>query len=434
MTATAPQATGSIQAPRSRARQLLAVSLGNAVEWFDWYVYSMLAVYFAGQFFPSEAEDSLVPLLSTLAIFAVGFLARPLGGLYIGVLADRFGRRRVLSGTVVGMGLGSLLIGLAPTYEQIGIAAPALLLFARLLQGFSAGGEYAAGSAFLVESAPEGRRGLFASFFYISATSANLLAIGISALLATTLSAEDMASWGWRIPFLLGSLAAVVGLWVRTHSDETLSEEHLDQAASSDRVRLLDFVRHHPKQTLQVFGLMAAPGLIFYVWTGFLATYANISVGLDVSTGLVTGAISLTVFLILTPLFGLLSDRIGRKPQMIAYCLFFIFATVPLLGSLRPTFASLLFVQLTGMVFIAAFMSITSAVFAELFPARLRSSGIGFPYALSVALFGGTGPYVATALIDRGHPSHFAWYIVALTVISALVVLRLPETAHKPLR
>ena len=434
MTATAPQAATSTQVPRSRVRQLVAVSLGNAVEWFDWYVYSMLAVDFAGQFFPSESGDSLVPLLSTLAIFAVGFLARPLGGLYIGVLADRFGRRRVLSGTVVGMGVGSFLIGIAPTYEQIGIAAPALLLFARLLQGFSAGGEYAAGSAFLIESAPEGRRGLFASFFYVSATSANLLAIGISALLATTLSSQDMTTWGWRVPFLLGSVAAVVGLWVRTHSDETLSEEHLNKATSSDRVRLLDFVRHHPKQTLQVFGLMAAPGLIFYVWTGFLATYANISVGLAVETGLVTGAISLTVFLLLTPLFGLLSDRIGRKPQMIAYCLFFVFATVPLLGSLRATFASLLFVQLTGMVFIAGFMSITSAVFAELFPAKLRGSGIGFPYALSVALFGGTGPYVATALIDRGHPSHFAWYIVGLTVITTLFVLRLPETAHKPLR
>lgn len=431
MTTNAPPA---VQVPTSRSRQLLAASVGNAVEWFDWYIYSMLAVYFATQFFPSGSGDSLVPLMSTLAIFAVGFLARPLGGLFIGVLADRFGRRRVLSGTVIGMGIGSLLIAIAPTYEQVGLLAPAILLFARLLQGFSAGGEYAASSAFLVESAPEGRRGLFSSFFYISATSANLLAIGMSALLATALSADAMTTWGWRVPFLLGSVAAIVGLWVRTHAEETLSEDQLEKARGNDRVRIFDFLREHPKQALQIFGLMAAPGLVFYVWTAFLPTYANITTGLDVKTGLTTGVISLAVFLGLQPVFGILSDKIGRKPMMLTFGFFFIVATVPLLGSLQPTFLGLLFVQLTGLVFIAAFTSINSAIVAEMFPARLRSSGIGFPYALSLALFGGTGPYVATLLIERGHPSHFAWYIVAIAVVSTLVMLRMPETAHKPLR
>lgn len=417
----------------NRLKQLMAASVGNAVEWFDWYVYSMLAVYFAGQFFPAESKDSLVPLMSTLAIFAVGFFARPLGGLVIGMLADRYGRRRALSATIVGMGIGSLMIGLAPTYAQVGIAAPAILLAARLMQGASAGGEYAAGSAFLIESAPEGRRGLFSSFFYISATSANLAAIGISALLANTLSNDAMTSWGWRIPFLLGSVAAIVGLWVRTHATETLEEDGIDKPKGA-RVGMFDFFREHPKQALQIFGLTAAPAVVFYVWTAYLPTYASITVGFDLKKGLATGVISLAVFLLLQPVFGLLSDKIGRKPMLLTFGLFFVFATVPLLSSLQPTFTSLLFVQLTGLCFVAAWSSISSAVAAELFPARLRSSGIGFPYALAVAVFGGTGPYVATYLVDIGHAASFGWYVVAIAVVSTIVYAFLPETAHRPLR
>lgn len=417
----------------NRVRQLVAASVGNAVEWFDWYVYSMLAVYFAGQFFPATSQDSLVPLMSTLAIFAVGFFARPLGGLVIGMLADRFGRRRALSATIVGMGVGSLMIGLAPTYAQIGIAAPAILLVARLIQGASAGGEYAAATAFVVESAPQGRRGLFSSFMYISATSANLAAIGISALLANTLSAEAMTSWGWRVPFLLGSVAAVVGLWVRTHAQETLEQEVIGKPKGS-RVRVFDFFREHPKQALQIFGLTAAPALVFYVWTAYLPTYASITVGFNLEKGLATGVLSLAVFLLLQPVFGALSDKIGRKPMLLAFGLFFTVATVPLLTSLQPTFGSLLFVQVTGLVFVAAWSSISSAVAAELFPARLRGSGIGFPYALAVAVFGGTGPYVATYLVDLGHAASFGWYVVAVALVSTVVYAWLPETARRPLR
>lgn len=411
----------------------MAASVGNAVEWFDWYVYSMLAVYFAEQFFPASSEDSLVPLLSTLAIFAVGFFARPLGGLVIGMLADRFGRRRALSATIVGMGVGSLMIGLAPTYAQIGILAPGILLVARLIQGASAGGEYAAGSAFLIESAPVGRRGLFSSFFYISATSANLAAIGISALLANTLEVETMTSWGWRIPFLLGSVAALVGLWVRAHAEETLQED-TSQKPKGARVGLFDFFREHPKESLQVFGLTAAPALAFYVWTAYLPTYASITVGFDLDKGLLTGVISLGIFLVLQPVFGALSDKVGRKPMLLVFGAFFTIATVPLLASLQPTFGSLLFVQLTGLVFIAAWSSISSAIAAELFPAWLRGSGIGFPYALAVALFGGTGPYVATYLVDIGQAASFGWYVVAIALVSTVVYASMPETAHRPLR
>jgi MHS family alpha-ketoglutarate permease-like MFS transporter len=419
--------------PASRSRQLLAVCIGNAVEWFDWYIYSILAVYFAGQFFPSSSKDSLVPLLSTLAIFAVGFFARPVGGLLIGVLADRYGRKRALSATIVGMGVGSLMIGLSPTYEQIGIFAPLLLLLARIIQGASAGGEYAAGSAFLIESAPEGRRGLFSSVFYMSATTANLAAIGLAALLSNKLTGDAMTTWGWRVPFLLGSVAAVIGVWFRLKAEETLHADVID-SSKKDRVGLFDFFREHPRQAMQIFGLTAAPALVFYVWTAFLPTYASITVGFDVSKGLTTGVISLTVFLVALPLCGMLSDRIGRKPMLIAFGLFFVVATVPLLASLEPTMGSLLFVQITGLIFIAGWASISVATAAELFPARLRSSGIGFPYALAVAIFGGTGPYVATWLVDMGHPERFGWYVAAIAAISTVVYVFLPETAKKPLR
>ncbi|GAB3076328.1 MFS transporter [Nocardioides zeae] len=419
--------------PTSRSRQLLAVCVGNAVEWFDWYIYSILAIYFAGQFFPATTDDSLVPLLSTLAIFAVGFFARPVGGLVIGVLADRFGRRRALSGTIVGMGVGSLMIGLSPTYEQIGILAPVILLVARIIQGASAGGEYAAGSAFLIESAPSARRGLFSSVFYMSATVANLAAIGMAALLANLLAADAMTSWGWRVPFLLGSVAAFVGLWVRRRAEETLHEDVIEKP-KGDRVGLFDFFREHPKEALQIFGLTAAPALVFYVWTAFLPTYASITVGFDVSKGLVTGVISLSVFLLALPVCGALSDKLGRRPMLIAFGLFFVIATVPLLSSLRPTMASLLLVQVTGLLFIACWASISAATAAELFPARLRGAGIGFPYALAVALFGGTGPYVATWLVDIGHAERFGWYVAAIAAVSTVVYFLLPETAKRPLR
>ncbi|MEO3828585.1 MFS transporter [Actinomadura sp. B10D3] len=416
-----------------RTRQLVIGAVGNAVEWFDWYVYSMLAVYFAGQFFPKSTDESLTPLLSTLAIFAVGFFMRPLGGLVIGGLADRYGRKRALSMTIIGMGAGSLLIAVAPTYAQAGIAAPAILLLARLIQGLSAGGEYAAASSFVIESAPDHRRGFFSSFFYISATSANLAAIGISALLANLLSNSQMTGWGWRIPFLLGSVAALAGLLVRRHAHETLDEETTDRPGRGRR-GFFDFLVRYPKQSLLVFGLTAAPGLTFYVWTAYLPTYASLTVDFDPKLGLTSGAIALTWFLLLQPILGVVSDRVGRRPMLLVFGVFFAVATVPMLGLLDGSFRSMLAVQLIGLTFLACWSSISSAVAAELFPARFRSAGIGLPYAVSVALFGGTGPYVATWLVDQGRATWFPWYIALIALGSTLVYLALPETARKPLK
>lgn len=416
-------------------RQLVAASIGHAVEWFDWYIYSILAIYFSAQFFPSDAEGSLVPLLGSMAVFAVGFFARPLGGLLIGGLADRRGRKFTLVLTVLGMGAGSLMIAFSPTYDQAGVVAPIILVAARLFQGLSAGGEYAAGSAFIIESAPNNRRGLYSSFLYVSATAANLAAIGIATILSLTLSTEAMSTWGWRIPFAVGGIAALVAFWVRSFSVETLHQEPAGVAPSqpAEKVRMFTFLKQHPKSVFMVFGMTASSALVFYIWTGFLPTYANITVGFDIKQGLTASLISLSWFLLLQPVMGLISDRIGRKPLLIAFGLFFTFGTVPLMGALDNSFASFLIVQLVGLTFVAAATSIVQAVFCELFPRKMRSSGIGLPYAASVALFGGTAPYVATAMASQGNITAFPWYIAALSLVSLIIVFFLPETFKKEL-
>lgn len=421
--------------PRKTRKQIIAASVGNAIEWFDWYVYAMLAVYFSSQFFPAtEDAHSLVPLLSTLAIFAVGFFVRPFGAWLIGMFADRVGRKAALSGTIIGMGLGSLLVGIAPTYETAGLLAPAMLLLARLIQGVSAGGEFAAVSSFLVESAPEGRRGFFSSFVYISATTANLAAIGSSALLVNLLSKDEMISWGWRIPFLIGSLGALVGYIIRRSTEETLDHDtQVEVRSSSRKQQLFGFLLKHPKESAIVFGISAAPALIFYVWTSYLPTWASITVGFDPKVGLTSGVIALAWFLVLQPLMGILSDKVGRRPLLLTFGAFFTIATVPLLGWIDTSFGRMLTVQLVGVTAIACWSSISAAVSAELFPKHLRATGMGVPYAFAVAIFGGTGPYVGTWLANAGMAGAFGWYIAALAAVGTVVFFIMPETAHKSL-
>ena len=235
---------------RRPVRQLVAASIGNAVEWYDWYAYTFLAVYFSGQIFPGDADDPVVPLLSAFAVFAVGFFLRPIGGLLLGSLADRIGRRNALTVTISMMGVGSLLMAVLPTYASAGLVAPALLVLARLLQGLSIGGEFAASTTFLVESAPPGRRGLFSSFQYVSTTVGQLVASGLAAVLAATLSKPEMTAWGWRVPFVVGAVVALVGLWIRRGAEETHPDR--DGLAAGRRPPLFEALRHNPKASLLV--------------------------------------------------------------------------------------------------------------------------------------------------------------------------------------
>ncbi|MFG3368772.1 MFS transporter [Streptomyces sp. NPDC090032] len=415
--------------PRRPLRQLLAASVGNAVEWYDWYAYTFLATYIAGQVFPKGSGNSLVPLLSTFAVFAVGFFMRPVGGLLMGAVADRRGRRAALTVTILLMGGSSLLVGLTPTYASVGVLAPVVLVLARLLQGLSVGGEFAASTTFLVESAGPGRRGLFSSFQYVSTSAGQLAASGVAAVLVSTLGDGQMDSWGWRVPFVLGALLSLVGFWIRRGAYETRSAEQ----RAAGRPGLFDALRHHPRESLLICGITAGGTLAYYTWTSYLPTYAELNAGIDKADALVAGTIALAFFALLQPIGGMLSDRFGRKPLLLFFGLGFALLSVPLLRSLGDSFGSLLLVQCAGMVLLTGFTSISAAVNAEVFPARVRAAGIGFPYSLTVAVFGGTAPYVGTLFKETGHAGLFPWYVAVLCLVSSAVYLRLPESAHKEL-
>ncbi|WP_405667168.1 MFS transporter [Streptomyces sp. NBC_01166] len=417
-------------APGSSARQLAAASIGNAAEWYDWYAYSFLAVYIADQVFPKSASNSLVPLLSTFAVFAVGFFMRPIGGLLMGAVADRHGRRAALTATILLMGAGSLLVALTPTYHAAGVLAPVVLVIARLVQGLSVGGEFAASTTFLVESAGPGRRGLFSSFQYISTTIGQLIASGVAALLVLLLSNDRMNDWGWRVPFLIGALFSLVGLWIRRGAQETRTVE---QRAGA-RPGLFEALRRHPRESLLICGITAGGTIAYYTWTTYLPTFAQVNADFDKGDALVVSTISLGFFALLQPLGGMLSDRIGRKPLLLFFAIGFAALVVPLLDSVTDTFVSLLLVQCAGMVLLTGYTSVAAAVNAEIFPARVRAAGIGFPYSLTVALFGGTAPYVGTWFKEAGQAGGFPWYVAGLCLVSACFYLVLPETAKGPLK
>ncbi|WP_435372427.1 MFS transporter [Streptomyces ficellus] len=423
--------TQTLAHARRPVRQLLAASVGNAVEWYDWYAYTFLATYIAGQIFPKSSGNSLVPLLSTFAVFAVGFFMRPVGGLLMGAVADRHGRRVALTATILLMGGSSLLVGLTPTYASVGILAPVILVAARLLQGLSVGGEFAASTTFLVESAGPGRRGLFSSFQYVSTTIGQLAASGIAAALVSGLGDGQMEGWGWRVPFLVGAVLSLVGFWIRRGAEETL--RLTGEGAAQPRPGLFDALRRHPRESLLICGITAGGTIAYYTWTSYLPTYAELNAGIDKADALLAGTLSLAFFALLQPLGGLLSDRYGRKPLLLFFGVGFALLSVPLLRSIGGSFGSLLLVQCAGMVLLTGFTSISAAVNAEIFPARVRAAGIGFPYSLTVALFGGTAPYVGTLFKELGRPGLFPWYVSLLCLVSVAVYLRLPESAHKEL-
>ncbi|MGX1507120.1 UNVERIFIED_CONTAM: MHS family alpha-ketoglutarate permease-like MFS transporter [Streptomyces graminofaciens] len=429
LTKTAPAPTIAPAATGHPVRQLLAASVGNAVEWFDWYAYTFLAAYIADQVFPRSSGNSLVPLLSTFAVFAVGFFMRPVGGLLMGAVADRHGRRAALTVTILLMGGSSLLVGLTPTYAAAGILAPVVLVLARLLQGLSVGGEFAASTTFLVESAGPGRRGLFSSFQYVSTSIGQLAASGIAALLVSGLAEGQMNGWGWRVPFVIGALLGLVGFWIRRSAHETRSAEQ----QQGERPGLFDALRHHPRESLLICGITAGGTLAYYTWTSYLPTYAELNTEIDKADALLAGTLSLAFFTLLQPLGGLLSDRFGRKPSLLFFGVGFAVLSVPLLRAVDGSFLSLLLVSCAGMVLLTGFTSISAAVNAEVFPARVRAAGIGFPYSLTVAVFGGTAPYVGTLLKDLDRPGLFPWYVAVLCLVSSAVYLRLPESAHKEL-
>ncbi|WP_370410476.1 MFS transporter [Streptomyces fradiae] len=411
-------------------RQLLAASAGNLAEWYDWLAYAYLSVYFADRIFPPGGGQAVLAL-NAFAVFAVGFAARPAGGLLIGLLADRRGRRTAMATTITLMGAGQLAMAALPTYQQIGVASPVLLVVIRLAQGLSVGGESTVSAVFAAESAPSGRRGLYSSVAYVSGNLGQLLASGVAALLAWQLTTAQMHAWGWRIAFAVGALACVTGLWIRRGTEETHPPA---VRATAPRPRPFDFLRGNPREAALVVGMTLGATVVFYTWTTFLPTYARLVVGLAPGPALTASTVSLAFFIVLQPLAGLLSDRVGRKPLLIAFGVGFTVLTVPLLGLLRNSFWSLLLISCAGMVLLTGYTAVSGAVMAELFPAAVRTTGVGVPYALTVAAFGGTAPYLATTLIDRGHAAWFGWYVSGLALLSTLVYAGMRETKGVALR
>jgi MHS family alpha-ketoglutarate permease-like MFS transporter len=415
----------------SPIRTVLAGSVGNAVEWFDWTIYASFAIFFSRQFFPEGNETAA--LLATFGIFAVGFFMRPVGGWLLGIFSDRYGRKAALALTILMMAGGSLIIGITPTYATIGLAAPLLLTAARLMQGLSLGGEYASATTYLTEMAPDNRRGFYSSFLFFSAAAGILAASSIGWLLTASLSEADMAAWGWRIPFLVGALGGIVGMWIRRSVPET---EAFSESKKSgvEKQPLRTLVREHPREVLRIVGFSVLTTFAFYLFVAYVPTYAIRHVHADPQTAFAANTVALIVFMLVQPLFGALSDRIGRKPQLIVFAAGYLVFFYPLMTTMGPSFGSILLVELFGLVLYAMYTAIGPAIMSEQFPTSVRAVGIGAPYNLVVAVLGGTTPYLLTWLQANGMEKWFFYYVLAGAVITLITFIRMPETAGQPLK
>jgi MFS transporter, MHS family, alpha-ketoglutarate permease len=417
---------------RLPVRTLVAASVGNAIEWYDWTVYATFSIFFATQIFPKE--NAALALISTLATYALAFFFRPLGGWLLGRFADLRGRRTAMMLTIVLMAGGSLAIGLLPTFALVGWLAPVLLLLARVAQGMSLGGEVSNASAYLAEIAPPERRGRYSAFFYISTGAAVLLASLLGALLTTILSKEELASFGWRIPFLIGGALGLVGLWLRRAMPETEQFEENKKKAEALRHPLRTTLREHPKAVGQLVGFTLLSTLCYYTFFSALTPFAVSARGADAGEVFIALSIATALFVALQYPMGALSDRFGRRPQLLVWSAATAVLVVPLSSLIGPGVGNLLVVFCVGLGLYTMMTSIAPAIMSELFPTELRGLGIGAWYNLTVALFGGTAPLVIQALSAAGLADAFFYYVAAGAVIAFLAILTLPETRGEVLR
>lgn len=411
-----------------RLRGILAGSAGNLLEYYDWYVYSSFTIYFAHAFFPRGNQTA--ELLNAAAIFAVGFFMRPVGGWLLGAAADRYGRRAALTLSVTAMCVGSLAIAVCPTYEQIGLAAPAVLLLARLVQGLSLGGEYGASATYLAEMSTPEHRGFWSGFLYVTLVMGQLLALLILLLMQyVLLTPEQIGAWGWRVPFFIGALGALLVFWLRRHMEES---ERFQKASTQKEKGGVRALLQYPRAVLTVCGMTLGGTVIFYTYTIYMQKYLANSLGFPKETATLASSASLLVFAAIQPAFGALSDRIGRRPLLLYFGVCATLGTVPLLtllsGVSSPWAA---FGLITGALFIASgYTSINAVVKAELFPTRIRALGVALPYAVTVSVFGGTTEYVALWCKQMGHEMWFAYYVSACALVTLLTVLTLRKTTE----
>jgi MFS transporter, MHS family, alpha-ketoglutarate permease len=420
------QTDQTVLAPNDTRRRVMAIvgaSSGNLVEWFDFYIYSFCALYFAPAFFPSG--NTTTQLLNTAGVFAAGFLMRPIGGWLFGRIADKHGRRAAMMISVLMMCGGSLVIAVLPTYAQIGALAPFLLLVARLFQGLSVGGEYGTSATYMSEVALKGRRGFFASFQYVTLIGGQLCALLVLVILQQTLSTEELKAWGWRIPFVVGAFAALISLYLRKSLDETSTTESR-KAKDAGTIR---GVWQHKGAFLTVVGFTAGGSLIFYTFTTYMQKYLVNTAGMHAKTASSVMTAALFVYMLMQPLFGALSDRIGRRMSMILFGSFAVIGTVPLMHALKDVsnpYAAF-GLLLVALAIVSFYTSISGLIKAEMFPPEVRAMGVGLSYAVANAIFGGSAEYVALWFKSIGSESTFYWYVTVLCAVSLIVSYKMRD-------
>jgi metabolite-proton symporter len=410
-----------------RVRAIVAGSSGNLVEWYDFYVYSFTALYFAAEFFPKGDQTS--QLLNAAGVFAAGFFMRPLGSWLFGWLADKRGRRYSMMVAVLLMCGGSLMVAVLPTYAQIGVAAPALLLLARLIQGVSVGGEYGTAATYLSEVAKHGRRGFFSSFQYVTLIGGQLLATLVLVILQQFLSDSELRAWGWRVPFVIGAIAAVIAFFLRRSLAETASRAARQHAEAGTLRGML----RYPRSFFVVMGFTAAGSLSFYAFTTYMQKYLVNTAGFNARAATELMTLALFCFMLLQPAFGLLADRIGRRTSMLIYSVLLMIVTVPIftaIGHASAPSTAFPFIMV-ALICVSLYTSISGLIKAELFPMHVRALGVGLSYAIANALFGGTAEYVALWCKSIGHESAFFWYVVAMAGIAFIAVFVMPNTRHR---
>jgi MHS family alpha-ketoglutarate permease-like MFS transporter len=412
---------------RRRTKAIFIGSVGNLVEWYDFYAYAAFALYFASAFFPNS--DPVVQQLNAALLFAAGFLVRPLGGWLFGYLADHHGRRGALMLSVSLMCFGSLMIAVIPTYASVGLLAPILLAVARILQGLSLGGEYGTSATYLTEMADERHRGFYSSFQYVTLIGGQICALIVLLLLQKLfLTNEEIRAWGWRIPFFIGALLAVIALFMRRSLHETEAFEAAQKVAR--RTSSLRSLLRYPREVLLVVGLTAGGTAAFYTYTTYMQKFLKLSVGLsDDQTTLVTVS-SLVFGMVLQPIYGAISDYIGRKWLLMGFGVAGVLFTIPLLTTLQTVkgpFAAFLLIAAAWMI-VSGYTSINAVVKAELFPTNVRAIGVGLPYALTVSIFGGTTDSVALWFKSLGDEQWFYYYLTGMIGISLIVYVFMRDT------
>ncbi|WP_125616900.1 MFS transporter [Specibacter cremeus] len=410
-------------------RTLLGTGIGNAVEWYDWAVYATFTPFLAGALF--NPKDPTSAVLSTLAIFAVGFVARPFGGFLFGWIGDRIGRKSSMTLAVGLASVGSLLIAVAPSYGTVGVFASLTLLVARLLQGLAHGGELPSSQTYLSEMAPKEKRGLWSTLIYTSGTAGILFGTLLGAVMTTFLSKADMQAWGWRVPFAIGAVLGLYALFMRARLHE--SDIFTGEDAKAKRAAIWPQIVRYRKQALQVIGLTVGLTVIYYIWGVVAPSYAATSLHMDRGAALWAGVIGNVVFIAALPFWGKLSDRIGRKKVLLCGAIGTAVLHFPMTWLLKDSPWELAVSMSVMLVFIAASASIVPAVYAELFPTSIRTVGVGVPYSICVAVFGGTAPYLQTWLGSINLATMFSVYAVVLLLVSAAVIFTIPETRGKDL-